>query len=260
MTEEDTIKPPLSASLGAQSSRAAHAAPLDHVLAVNKPPGISSAAAVGRVKRLLPRGINGEKIRVGHAGTLDPFATGVLLVLIGKATKRCEALMSSAKEYEATIKFGATTATDDPAAPERVVEDASPPSGDTLRAAIQQLIGDVLQMPPVYSALKLGGQRACDRARAGEIVALQPRRVRIDSITLLDYTWPHARIHVACGRGTYIRAIARDIGAALGVGGYLTQLCRTRVGEFTLANSMALDAIDAEMLATAMLPSTSSSG
>lgn len=244
MNEEDTIKPePLAVPTNPANVSSQGFATIDRVLAVDKPAGISSAAAVSRVKRLLPRGPAGQRLRVGHAGTLDPFATGVLLVLIGKATKRCETLMSSPKEYEATIKFGATTETDDIASPERPVDHARPPTIDALRAALLPLAGEVLQMPPVYSALKIGGQRACDRARAGETVTLQPRKIRIDSITLLDYAWPLARIHVACGRGTYVRAIARDIGAALGVGGYLTRLRRTRVGDFTIDNSVTIEAL-----------------
>jgi len=142
------------------------------------------------------------------------------------------------------VRLGATTETDDLTAPERPVEVTTPPTIDAVRAALQQQVGEILQMPPIYSALKLGGQRACDRVRAGENVTLQPRKIRIDAIDLLDYTWPDVRIRVACGRGTYIRAIARDLGAALRVGGYLTALRRTRVGDFTLANSIAIDIDD----------------
>lgn len=216
---------------------------LDGIVAIDKPDGLSSAAAISRIKRLLPR-----KIKVGHAGTLDPFATGVLVVLIGRATKQCEAVMGQAKEYEATIKLGATTETDDRMAAEQPIDVTAPSSREAIQAACRQLTGEIMQLPPIYSALKLGGLRACDRVRAGETVTLQPRPVRIDAIELLSYDWPLARIRVACGRGTYIRAIARDIGQSLGVGGYLTALRRTRVGEFDLGNSIAIDIDDTTIL------------
>jgi len=239
---EDPIKPvpqlppQNSGAFASQENPASGVNPISGIVAIDKPAGLTSAAAIARVKRLLPR-----KTKVGHAGTLDPFATGVLVVLIGKATKQCEAMMGQPKEYEATVRLGATTETDDLTAPARPLEVAAPPTIDAVRSALQQQVGQILQMPPTYSALKLGGQRACDRVRAGEIVTLQPRPVRIDAIELLDYTWPDVHIRVACGRGTYIRSIARDLGAALSVGGYLTQLRRTRVGEFTTANSIAID-------------------
>jgi tRNA pseudouridine55 synthase len=199
---------------------------------------------VGRVKRLLPRGT-----KVGHAGTLDPFATGVLLILIGRATKMCESLMGAPKQYEATIKLGATTPSLDPETPEEIIEPAAPPTAEAVAAALHRQVGTISQMPPAYSALKIGGRRAVDRVRDGETVTLQPRIVRIDSIELLDYAWPYAKIRIDCGRGTYVRAIARDLGEALGTGGYLTQLCRTRVGIYTSDKSidlstMTMDQID----------------
>lgn len=216
---------------------------LHGVLNVDKPAGVTSAAVVGRVKRLLPRGT-----KIGHAGTLDPFATGVLLLLIGKATKRCEALMGAPKQYLATVKLGATTATDDPESPEQVLPSATPVSREALLAALAAQTGAIQQMPPVYSALKVGGRRACDRVRAGQTVELRPRTVQVYGIELLDYTWPLARLKIDCGRGTYIRAIARDIGAALGVGGYLTELRRTRVGQFDVGHAVRVEDLSAETL------------
>jgi tRNA pseudouridine55 synthase len=222
---------------------------LQGVLNVDKPAGRSSAYVVNGVKRLLPRGT-----KVGHAGTLDPFATGVLLVLVGRATKLCERLMDEPKRYEATVKLGATTPTDDPESPETPTPGAAPVGLDALRAAIAPLVGDVLQRPPPFSALKVGGRRAYDVARGGGAVELEPRRVRIDAIELLDYEWPLARVRVDCGRGTYVRAIARDVGAALGVGGYLTALRRTAVGPFRADDAvtperLAVEGVDAHVRA-----------
>ncbi len=216
---------------------------LHGILCVDKPVGVTSAAVVGRVKRLLPRGA-----RVGHAGTLDPFATGVLLLLVGRATKQCEALMGSPKQYVATVKLGATTASDDTESPEQPLPNAAPVAQAELLAAIARQIGAVEQMPPVYSALKVGGKRACDRVRAGQSVVLQPRIVQIYGIELLDYAWPLVRLKIDCGRGTYVRAIARDIGQSLGVGGYLIELRRTRVGDFDVAESLAPETMTPESL------------
>ncbi len=209
---------------------------LNGILNLNKPAGITSARAVSIVKRLLPRGT-----KIGHAGTLDTFATGVLLLLIGRATKQCETLMSQPKQYEATVRFGATTATDDPDSPAIPAPNAVLPSRESLLAALPDFIGTVQQRPPAYSALKIGGRRASDRVRDGEAVPLTPRTVRIDSIELLDYALPDVKIRVDCGRGTYIRAIARDLGERFSCGGYLTALCRTRVGSFDLSAAARID-------------------
>jgi len=208
------------------------------VLNLNKPAGISSARAVSRVKRLLPRGT-----KIGHAGTLDPFATGVLLLLVGKSTRLCERLMDQPKQYEATVTLGATTPTDDPESPRTPTPGAQPVDRDRLEAALKLFIGPILQRPPAFSALKVGGRRAYDLARKGQTVELQPRTVNVYGVELLDYDWPLARLRIDCGRGTYIRAIARDLGEALGTGGYLTALTRTRVGPFYLKNAVELEAL-----------------
>ena len=204
---------------------------------LDKPAGMSSARAVDKVKRLLPRGT-----KIGHAGTLDPFATGVLLQLIGKATKLCERLMDQPKQYEATMKLGATTATDDLESPEEnhLGQDAQATIED-VRNVLLKFVGVIQQRPPVYSAMKIAGRRAYDLARRGKDVQLEPRTVHVYGIELLDFSWPLLRLRIDCGRGTYIRAIARDLGAALNVGGYLTQLRRTRIGEFRVEDAVTLD-------------------
>src|SRR5690242_6769381 len=150
-------------------------AALEGILNVDKPAGVSSARVVNGVKRLLPRGT-----KIGHAGTLDPFATGVLLLLVGKATKLCERLMDEPKQYEATVKLGATTATDDLESDEIPWPGgATPATIEAVRSAIAPLVGEVVQRPPAFSALKVGGQRAYDLAREGKTVDLQPRTVRV---------------------------------------------------------------------------------
>jgi tRNA pseudouridine55 synthase len=218
------------------------------ILNLDKPAGISSARAVDRVKRLLPRGT-----KIGHAGTLDPFATGVLLLLVGRATKACERLMDAPKQYEASVRLGATTATDDPESPPQPWARASgaaaePMSLDQVRSVLPEFVGEILQRPPAFSAMKIDGRRAYDLARKGHDVALEPRPVRIYEIELLDYAWPELRLRIDCGRGTYIRAIARDLGERLDVGGYLTELRRTRVGTFDVKEAVMLEGLTPETL------------
>jgi tRNA pseudouridine55 synthase len=218
------------------------------ILNLDKPPGISSARAVDRVKRLLPRGT-----KIGHAGTLDPFATGVLLLLVGRATKACERLMDAPKQYEATVRLGATTTTDDPESPAQAWHPASgrvvePVPLERIRAVLPDFVGEVLQRPPAFSAMKVGGRRAYDLARKGHDVAIEARPVRVYGIDLLDYAWPDLRLRIDCGRGTYIRAIARDLGERLDVGGYLTELRRTRVGTFDVNDAVTLDGLTPERL------------
>jgi tRNA pseudouridine55 synthase len=217
---------------------------LNHIIVLDKPAGISSAKAVDKVKRVLPRGT-----KIGHAGTLDPFATGVLLLLIGRATKLCERLMDQPKQYEATMKLGATTATDDPESPEMPVEGVAPVAAERILAALPQFVGAIQQRPPAFSAMKVAGRRAYDLARDGKPPELQPRTVQVYRIDLLGFAWPLLRLRIDCGRGTYIRAIARDLGEALGVGGYLTQLRRTRIGEFGVESAVTLDRLAADGVA-----------
>jgi tRNA pseudouridine55 synthase len=216
------------------------------IVNLDKPPGLSSARGVDVVKRLLPRGT-----KVGHAGTLDPFATGVLLVLVGKATKSCERMMDAAKQYEATIRFGSVTPTDDPESPaepwQRRSGDAiTPPDPTAVAEALRAFVGDILQTPPAYSALKVNGRRAYDLARRGAEVKLQPRPVKVYAIDLLDYAWPDLRVRIDCGRGTYIRSIARELGERLDVGGHLVALRRTAVGPFRAESAVTPDRLKAD--------------
>jgi tRNA pseudouridine55 synthase len=225
--------------------------PLYGILNLNKPSGISSARAVDLVKKKLPRGT-----KIGHAGTLDPFASGVLLLLVGKATKLCEKLMDQPKQYEATVKLGATTPTDDPEQPETPVPGAAPIDRERLEVALKSFVGEILQRPPAYSAMKIEGRRAYDVARRGGDVKLEARAVRVYSIELLDYQWPLAKLRIDCGRGTYIRAIARDLGEAVACGGYLTGLTRTRIGAYTLADAVDLAKIPVSGIESFLRPMT----
>jgi len=224
---------------------------LEGVINLDKPAGESSARLVARVKRLLPRGV-----KIGHAGTLDPFATGVLLLLVGKATKSCELLMGQRKGYEATVRLGARTATDDPEAPEEVVEVETPPDEAAVREAAGRLVGAIAQRPPAFSAMKVGGQRAYKLARQGEIVEMKERVVHVYELEVVSYAWPVARVRVECGRGTYVRAIARDLGEGLGVGGYLTELRRTFVGAFHVRESLTIERLTAEGVESHLRPAS----
>ena len=218
------------------------------LLILDKPPGLSSAAAVSRVKRLLPRGT-----KIGHAGTLDPFATGLLLLLIGRATKMAEQLMSQPKQYLATLKLGATTETLDPESPE--IPHPNPPiaSCEQIESTLQRFIGTIQQQPPIYSALKIAGRPAYALAREGQSPKLAPRPVTIYSIKLLRYEYPLLDLQIDCGRGTYIRSLAADIGTALGSAAYLTSLRRTRIGDFALERAVTLDHLDRQLIEASLL-------
>lgn len=224
---------------------------MEGIINLDKPAGLTSARAVDRVKRLLPRGT-----KIGHAGTLDPFATGVLLLLIGKATKACERLMDAPKQYECTLKLGFTTPTFDPESEEIPFAEAiRSPSVEQIEDALPAFVGPIMQRPPAYSAIKVGGRRAYDLTRKGAQIELEARQVQVYSIKLLDYSWPSLTLSIDCGRGTYIRAIARDLGEKLGTGAYLTALRRTRIGSFNVKDAATLEALTAPgKIAASLLP------
>jgi tRNA pseudouridine55 synthase len=211
---------------------------MNGLIILDKPAGISSAGATNRVKRLLER-----QTKIGHAGTLDPFATGVLLLLIGNATKASQSLMNLPKRYEATIKLGATTATDDPESPEIPFPGAKRVSAEEIDQAVAGFAGIISQRPPAFSALKVSGKPAYKLARQGRPVELEPRQVRIDAIEIVSWDWPLLKVRIDCGRGTYVRALARDLGEKLKTGGYLTELRRTRIGAFDIADAVGLEGL-----------------
>jgi tRNA pseudouridine55 synthase len=206
------------------------------LLVLDKPRGITSRDAVDRAGRWFPRGT-----RLGHTGTLDPLATGVLVLCAGRATRLTEYVQRMGKTYRAGLLLGATSDTDDADGTVTPVSGARPPRQEAVLQALEQLTGDIDQVPPAHSATKVAGRRAYDLARQGEDVALRPRRVSIYGITLLNYEYPRLELEVRCGKGTYIRSLARDLGRHLGCGALVETLRRTRVGPFTEADAVPLE-------------------
>ena len=204
------------------------------IIPVYKPYTWTSFQIVNKIRYHLSRKYGIKRFKVGHAGTLDPLATGVLLLCTGKATKRIEELQSRTKEYEAEIMLGATTPSFDMEHPVNATYPYGHITREMVEETLKQFVGDIAQRPPLFSACKVDGKRAYDLARKGSDMELAPKQIRIDSIELLACELPKIKIRVVCGKGTYIRSLARDIGEALGSGGYLTALTRTRVGEYKI--------------------------
>ncbi len=202
------------------------------VLAFDKPYRATSFKVVYTVRNALTARMDGRKIKVGHAGTLDPLATGVLLICTGRATKRIEELQALDKEYEATLRLGATTASYDMEHPVDAEYPTANITRELLEEALRSFVGEIQQVPPVYSACKVEGTHAYHLARRGADVRLRPRPVTIYGIELLSFEMPDVRLRIHCSKGTYIRALARDIGEALHSGAYLTALRRTRIGPY----------------------------
>lgn len=211
------------------------------VLYFDKPLTWTSFAVVNKIRYQLCRKVGVKKMKVGHAGTLDPLATGVMIICTGKATKRIEEFQYHTKEYVATLQLGATTPSYDL---EKEI-DATYPTEHITRELVEEtlksFIGSIEQIPPVFSACKVDGKRAYDLARKGEEVELKAKTLVIDEIELLEYNLPEIKIRVVCSKGTYIRALARDIGEALQSGAHLTGLIRTRVGEVRLEDCMQVE-------------------
>lgn len=207
-------------------------------MAFDKPYRWTSFDVVGKVRWLICRRLKVKKLKVGHAGTLDPLATGVLIVCTGRATKRIEELQSGTKEYYATIRLGATTPSYDLEKP----IDATYPTEHITREMVEQVLerfkGKIEQVPPTFSACKVDGKRAYEMARKGDEVELKPKTLVIDEIELTECNLPDITIRVVCSKGTYIRALARDIGEGLQSGGHLTALRRTRVGQYKVEDCL----------------------
>ena len=213
------------------------------IICLNKPYRMSSFGALARVRYLISQRLGVKRVKTGHAGTLDPLATGVLVLCTGRATKRIEELQLHSKEYVASLQLGATTPSYDK---EHEVDATYPTTHITrelLEEVLQRFVGEIKQVPPAYSACKINGDRAYKLMRKGEDVELKAKTLRIDEIGLLafDPETMQADIRVVCGKGTYIRALARDIGQALNSGAYLTALCRTRVGDIRIEHCVKLD-------------------
>ena len=203
------------------------------ILGINKPYRMSSFGALAHIRYVLSKHL-GYKVKIGHAGTLDPLATGVLILCTGRATKQIEELQKHTKEYTATLQLGATTDQEYPTA--HITK-------EQVEEVLKRFVGDIDQVPPSYSACMVKGDRAYDLMRKGQEVVLQPKRVHIDEIELTDFDSEKMQmsIRVVCGKGTYIRSLARDIGDALGSGAYLTALCRTKAGNVRIEDCHTFD-------------------
>ncbi len=221
---------------------------LEGLLVVDKPLGWTSMDVVRRVRKAA------GFVKTGHAGTLDPLATGVVVCCIGRATRAVESLMASTKRYEAVIDLSAFTATDDREGEREDVAIDRPPTEAAVDAALASFVGDVEQSPPAYSAIHVEGRRAYALARAGAAPELAPRPVHVESIRRLRYEFPELAIEVVCGKGFYVRALARDLGRALGTGGHLASLRRTSVGPYTLERAVSPERLLASITADDLLP------
>jgi tRNA pseudouridine55 synthase len=217
------------------------------ILYFDKPLTWTSFDLVNKIRNLITKH-SGEKIKVGHAGTLDPLATGVMILTTGKATKRIEELQNAEKEYVATLKLGETTPSFDL---EHEVDKHFPfehITREMLEKKLQNFIGEIWQTPPVFSAVKVNGKRAFDYARKGNDVELKPKLLSIKEIEILDFFLPFLTIRVVCSKGTYIRALARDIGIALNSGSHLTALRRTRIGDITQDKCLSIEEFTEKIL------------
>ena len=213
---------------------------MDGLIVLNKPTGITSAKALYRVRKV-------TRVRKsGHAGTLDPGAAGVLILCLGRGTNLVERLMDLPKVYRAEARLDVTSASFDSDRPLIDVPCARIPTDDELRAACADFTGTIAQVPPAISAVKIGGKPSYKHARAGREVELKPRPVHIYWLHVHDYRWPRLDFEMACGRGTYVRSLIRDLGAALGVGGCLTALTRTEVGPFRIADGATFEDLERE--------------
>ena len=213
------------------------------IICIDKPYRMSSFGALAHIRFLISNKLGVKRVKTGHAGTLDPLATGVLILCTGKATKRIDELQAHTKEYTATLQLGATTPSFDK---EHTVDHTYPTAHITeelIRETLQKFIGEIQQVPPAYSACKINGHRAYKLMRKGHDVPLKAKTLRVDEIEMIsfDQKTMQLSIRVVCGKGTYIRALARDIGTALGSGAFLTALRRTRVGDIRVENCITLD-------------------
>lgn len=213
---------------------------MEEIIFVDKPSGMSSFGAVARVRRLLSER-EGHKVKVGHTGTLDPFATGLLILLAGKATKKAPELTKLDKVYEATIRLGATSSTGDPEGEITITDKKPEISREKIIEALAQFVGEIEQTPPAFSAIKINGQRAYKLARAGKAVEMPKRKVTIYELELLDYASPFLKIRTHVSSGTYIRTLAEDIGEVLGCGAYTTELRRTKIADYDIAELPLFD-------------------
>lgn len=211
----------------------------DGILLLDKPAAMTSFGVVARVRRVLTQQA-GKKVKVGHCGTLDPFATGLLILVTGKMTKKAMEYTKLDKVYEATITLGQASSTGDPEGELTRVSERMP-SREEIEAVVKQFTGKITQRPPIFSAIKIDGQRAYKLARKGETVEIPLRTIEIFSLEIVGYSYPELKIRTHVSSGTYIRTLAEDIGAALGTGAYCSELRRTKIGQWDIANAQTLE-------------------
>jgi len=222
---------------------------LNGVIVVDKPIGWTSTEVCSLIRRRTGRA------KVGHGGTLDPLASGVLVICLGRATKTIPAIMDGEKEYDAAIDLSAWSASDDMETPPTHVDVPTPPTIEQIQSELAtRFVGEIEQTPPTYSAIQVDGKRAYDAARRGAPMTLKPRRVVVHETRITSYAWPVVQVYIRCGKGVYIRSIARDLGRALGVGGMLVGLRRTRVGRFTVENAVRAEDLPDQIGAESLLP------
>ena len=215
---------------------------MDGLLLIDKPAGWTSFDVVAKVRGIIKRETGVKKPKVGHTGTLDPLATGLLVLTIGSYCKRAQEFSKLDKVYEVTMKLGETSTTGDEEG-EKTHVSGHKPSPEAVAAAINAFVGEIEQIPPAFSAIKVNGQRAYKLAREGKEVKLEPRKVTIYDITDVEYAYPEVKFTAKVSSGTYIRTLVEDIGKQLDTGAYMTALCRTQVGEFLLVNSLDISQI-----------------
>ncbi len=224
---------------------------MNGILLIDKPHGWTSFDAVNKVRRAIQySGLNvtGKKrFPVGHTGTLDPMATGLLVLLLGKSTKQAPALTKLDKTYEVTMHLGQISSTGDEEGEKTPVSEAVPSRAE-IEAALQRFVGDTMQTPPIYSAIKIDGQRAYKLARAGKAPKLEARPIHIDLIVLTEYAYPKVRFTAEVSSGTYIRSLVEDAGNVLGCGAYMSDLRRTTVGEFSVSDAIPPEDISPEII------------
>jgi len=220
------------------------------ILLVNKPLEWTSFQIVNKIHWLIRKQYDIKKIKIGHAGTLDPLATGLLLICTGKKTKQIQDLMGNDKTYTGTICLGATTPSYDLETEVICKSDPSSLSEQELKNATKLFLGHIQQKPPIFSAIKQKGKRLYEHARAGEQVNIKGREVIIHEFEITNISLPDITFRIRCGKGTYIRSIANDLGEALGVGGYLKSLCRTAIGNYNLADSISIDTFERNLKAS----------
>jgi tRNA pseudouridine55 synthase len=220
---------------------------MDGILLVDKPSGWTSFDVVAKVRGTIRKETGQNKVKVGHTGTLDPLATGLLVLVVGTYTKSVPELSKADKTYEVTMRLGQTSTTGDEEGEKTVVSDHRP-SKEAVLAALDSFVGEIEQIPPAYSAIKVNGQRAYKLARAGREVKIEPRKVTVHSLELTDYSYPEVRFTARVSSGTYVRTLAEDLGKILDTGAYMTALRRTQVGTYSVEQAIQVQDLSVEQL------------